>query len=78
MGSQGMKRRRKGGHAEHLPKVGTRTQIEAEQHREREAVLDVMGVHERPGGGYAWLTWVAIVLIIAVAVAGAASLAFID
>jgi hypothetical protein len=72
-----MKRRRKGGKPKHLPKVGTRTQAAAEQHRERDAVLDVMGVHHEAGNTH-WFTWVAIVLIIAVAVLGAASLAFID
>ncbi|MGH9026786.1 MAG: hypothetical protein ACRDWD_11835, partial [Acidimicrobiia bacterium] len=60
MGSQGQKRLRKSGHPEHLPKVGTRTQAEAEQHREREAVLDVMGIHHE-SGGHGWMTWVAVV-----------------
>lgn len=77
MGSQGMKKRRKGGNPQHLPKVGTRTQAAAEQHREREAVLDVMGVHHDAGSTH-WFTWVAIALIIAVAVLGVASLALID
>lgn len=72
-----MKRRRKGGNPQHLSKVGTHTQAAAEQHREREAVLDVMGVHHDAGSTH-WFTWVAIVLIIGVAVLGAMSLAFID
>jgi hypothetical protein len=74
-----MKRRRKGGNPQHLPKVGTHTQAAAaaEQHREREAVLDVMGVHHDAGTTH-WFTWVAIVLIVVVAVLGAMSLAFID
>jgi hypothetical protein len=72
-----MKRRRKGGHPQHLPKVGTHPQAAAEQHREREAVLDVMGVHHDAGSTH-WFTWVAIALIVVVAVLGAMSLAFID
>jgi hypothetical protein len=73
-----MKKSRKGGSRQHLQKVGTKPSAAAEQHREREAVLDTMGIHERPGGGHGWVMWAAIVLIMIVAVAGTMSLALID
>jgi hypothetical protein len=73
-----MKKSRKSGSRQHLDKVGTRSAAAAEQHKEREAVLDVMGIHHHEDGGHGWLTWVAIGLIMIVAVAGAMSLAFID
>ena len=67
MGSRGMKRTRKGEHREHLPKVGTRDEARAEQHLEREAIGDAMGLAHVP----AWFRWAAlfvggIILIVAV------------
>jgi len=44
MGSSGMKKRRKPDQPAHLPKVGTHDEIREEQHLERSAVLDVMGL----------------------------------
>ena len=73
-----MKKSRKGGSRQHLEKVGQHPAAAEEQHKEREAVLDVMGIHHSEGGGHGWLTWVAIGVIMIVAVAGAMSLAFID
>jgi hypothetical protein len=49
----------------------------AEQHREREAVLDVMGIHHNPSGGHGWLAWVGVAVVIVVAVAGTMSLALL-
>ena len=48
MGSQGMKRTRKGGSRQHLPKVGTHDEAREEQHLEREAIGDVMGLGSVP------------------------------
>lgn len=67
MGSRGMKRTRQGEHREHLPKVGTRDEIREEQHLEREAIGDAMGLSHVPG----WLRWSAlfvgaIILVVAV------------
>jgi hypothetical protein len=71
MGSSGMKRRRKGGgksghNQQHLPKVGTRDEAEYEQHLERQAVADTMGLGNAPS----WLKW-GCLLIGALVLAGA-------
>jgi hypothetical protein len=65
MGSRGMKHSRKGGSRQHLPKVGTHETAREEQHLERAAIADVMGI----GGIPAWLRWAGLAL-------GAAILAF--
>ena len=57
MGSKGSKPR-KPTHSQHLPKVGTRSEIEFEQHEEREAVLDVLGV----GDSAAWLKYTVVII----------------
>ena len=62
-----MKRTRKGEHREHLAKVGTRDEIREEQHLERQAIGDAMGLSHVPG----WLRWSAlfvgaIILVVAV------------
>ena len=57
MGSKGSKPR-KPTHSQHLPKVGTRSEIEYEQHEEREAVLDVLGV----GDSSAWLKYTVVII----------------
>jgi hypothetical protein len=56
MGSRGEKRSRKGKSREHLPKVGTRNAVRAEQHRERQAIADSIGL----GGTPAWVRWTAL------------------
>jgi hypothetical protein len=56
MGSSGEKRTRKGKRREHLPKVGTRNAVRAEQHRERQAIADSIGL----GGTPAWVRWTAL------------------
>jgi len=48
MGSRGEKRSRKSKHRKHLPKVGTRDEARAEQHRERQAIADTMGMGRTP------------------------------
>jgi hypothetical protein len=59
-----MKRSRKGDHRQHLPKVGTLDEAREEQHLEREAIADVMGL----GGVAPWIKW-AVLAIVAVAFA---------
>jgi hypothetical protein len=56
MGSRGQKRTRKGKPRTHLPKVGTRSAVRAEQHRERGAIADTMGFGRTP----AWVRWTAL------------------
>jgi dolichyl-phosphate-mannose--protein O-mannosyl transferase len=51
-----MKKSRKGGRRQHLAKVGTRDEARQEQHRERDAVADTMGM----GGAASWVKWVAL------------------
>jgi hypothetical protein len=55
VGSKGSKPRKThtSTHSQHLPKVGTRSELEYEQHEEREAILDVWGV----GNSSAWLKY---------------------
>jgi len=48
-----MKKRRKPNQAKHLPKVGTHDEAAYEQHLERQAVADTMGLGNAPG----WLKW---------------------
>jgi hypothetical protein len=71
MGSKGEKHSRKGGQRQHLPKVGTRDEARAEQHREREAVADTMGL----GGTPAWLRWAALFVGAIILIAGVLTLA---
>lgn len=70
MGSQGEKRTRKGKRRTHLDKVGTRDEIRAEQHREREAVADTMGLGRTPS----WMRWTALVLAALIVVGGVVAL----
>jgi len=54
MGSSGMKKKsRKGGRRQHLAKVGTRAGARQEEHDEREAIADTMGI----GGAAPWVKW---------------------
>jgi hypothetical protein len=67
MGSRGMKHTRKGKSRQHLPKVGTHDEAREEQHLEREAIGDVMGLGSVPS----WVRWGgllvgAIILVVAV------------
>ena len=63
-----MKRSRKGRRREHLQKVGTRNEARHEQHLERTAIADTMGI----GGAPTWLKVTTIVVggvLVAVALA---------
>jgi hypothetical protein len=65
MGSKGSKPRKKS-HSQHLPKVGTPQDIEQEQHLEREAVLDNMGL-----GGASHTTRIILGVVVVLVVIGA-------
>ena len=71
MGSKGEKHSRKGGQRQHLPKVGTRDEARAEQHREREAVADTMGFGRTP----AWVRWAALFVVAIIVIGGVVTLA---
>jgi hypothetical protein len=71
MGSKGEKHSRKGGQRQHLPKVGTRDEARAEQHREREAVADTMGFGRTP----AWVRWAALFIVAVIVIGGVVTLA---
>lgn len=71
MGSQGEKRSRKGRRRQHLPKVGTRDAARAEQHRERAAIADTIGLGRAP----AWVRWTALLVGAAILIGGVVALA---
>jgi hypothetical protein len=71
MGSRGEKRSRKGRHRDHLPKVGTRDAVRAEQHRERQAIADTIGLGRAP----AWVRWTALLVGAAILIGGVVALA---
>jgi hypothetical protein len=71
MGSKGEKHSRKSGQRQHLPKVGTRDEARAEQHREREAVADTMGFGRTP----AWVRWAALFIVAVIVIGGVVTLA---
>jgi hypothetical protein len=56
MGSSGTKKSRKGGPRQHLAKVGTRASARQEEHYERQAIADTMGI----GGASSWVKWIAL------------------
>jgi hypothetical protein len=58
MGRSGMKRSRRGGRRQHLPKVGARDELRHEQHLGRVAVADTLGV----GGAAPWVKWAAVAI----------------
>ncbi len=62
MGSSGQRRRKGNKNPQHLPKVGAHS----EQHAERQAILDEMGLHDSP----AWIrstTGIVVVILAALA-----------
>lgn len=68
MGRSGMKRSRKGGRRQHLDKVGTSSAGRQEQHLEREAIADTMGLSGAPP----WVKWAVVAvggLLVAIAIA---------
>jgi hypothetical protein len=68
MGSKGSKPRKKHGKPQqhqHLPKVGTATEAEREQHAERQAVLDNMGLGGASSGTRTILGIIAVVIVVA-------------
>ena len=74
MGSAGEKRSRRGGKRQHLDKVGSRSAAAHEQHLEREAIGDVMGL----GGTSGCVRWTAIILIAVFVIGGIVSLIALD
>ncbi len=62
-----MKRRRKSGKPQHLPKVGTTSNLEYEKKHEGAAVLENFGLHQGRGGG-SWVWWTAVAVLIGFAV----------
>ena len=70
MGSRGDKRSRRGKRRQHLPKVGTRDGIRAEQHRERQAIADTIGFGRTP----AWVRWTALFIGAVILVGGVVTL----
>jgi hypothetical protein len=74
VGSKGEKHSRKGGQRQHLPKVGTRDEARAEQHREREAVADTMGFGRAP----AWVRWTALFIGAVILIGGVFTLVALD
>lgn len=74
MGSRGEKRTRKGKRRTHLPKVGTHEAARAEQHRERQAIADTMGLRRTP----AWVRWTALLIGAAVLAGAVVSLIALD
>jgi hypothetical protein len=71
VGSRGDKRSRKGGQRQHLPKVGTRDAVRAEQRRERAAIADTIGLGRAP----AWVRWTALLVGAAILIGGVVALA---
>jgi len=53
-----MKKSRKGRRRQHLAKVGTRAGARQEEHDEREAIADTMGI----GGATSWVKWLALTI----------------
>ena len=74
MGSKGDKHSRKGGQRQHLPKVGTRDEARAEQHREREAVAETMGFGSTPS----WVRWAALFVVAIIVIGGVFTLVALD
>ena len=74
MGSKGEKHSRKGGQRQHLPKVGTRDEARAEQHREREAVAETMGFGRTPS----WVRWAALFVVAIIVIGGVFTLVALD
>jgi hypothetical protein len=70
MGSRGDKRSRRGKRRQHLPKVGTRDAVRAEQHRERQAIADTIGFGRTP----AWVRWTALFIGAVVLIGGVVTL----
>jgi hypothetical protein len=74
MGSRGEKRARKSKHRKHLPKVGTRDEARAEQHRERQAIADTMGMGRTP----LWVRWTALFIGAVILIGGVLTLVALD
>ena len=79
MGSQGMKRSRKGRKRQHLDKVGTHhgdnlAEARHEQELERSAIADVMGLGDAPG----WLKFGCLLIGAIIVIAGVVTLISLD
>ncbi len=69
-----MKKSRKGRRRQHLAKVGTRAGARQEEHNEREAIADTMGI----GGAASWVKWIALALCAFVLVGAIVALIALD
>ncbi len=74
MGRRGSKRTHKGETRQHLPKVGTRDAAREEQHLEREAIADTMGLGSTPG----WVKWAALFVGALILIGGVVTLVALD
>jgi hypothetical protein len=74
MGSSGSKRTRKGEPRQHLPKVGAHDAAREEQHLERSAIADTMGLGAMPG----WVKWVGLFIGALILIGGVVSLVAIN
>ena len=79
MGSQGMKRSRKGGRRQHLDKAGTHhgdslAEARHEQELERSAVADVMGLGNAPS----WLKFGCLLIGAIILIGGVVTLISLD
>jgi cytochrome b subunit of formate dehydrogenase len=72
MGSSGSKKTRKGAPRQHLAKVGTPVENSHTMHAAERDVVGNFGV-----GGKGWVFWVAVVVIVLIAIGGVVTLALI-
>jgi hypothetical protein len=69
-----MTKSRKGGRRQRLAKVGTRDEARQEQHLERDAIADTMGM----GGAAPWVRWIALFIGAIILIGGVVTLIALD